>query len=153
MANKLLLGILSLVLYTGTNYTTTRSKAISGDQICGKWQNTEKNLIVQVYREDDEFKAKVVWFDNGDGEQSMYNYRDKRNPDASLRNRKVLGMNVMEDLEYMPESNSWENGIIYDASSGRTWSSCAKIDDDGSLKVKGYWKFKFIGKTMTFKRI
>ena len=151
MANQLLVSFLALMLYTGSNSHTTSIAA--ADQICGKWQNEDKNLVVQIYRDNAEYKAKVVWFDNGEGEQAMYTYTDKRNPDPNLRSRKVLGMNVLESLTYDPENHSWEDGTIYDASSGKVWSSSAKITKDGNLKVKGYWKFKFIGKTINFKRI
>ena len=83
----------------------------------------------------------------------MEEWTDKNNPDPALRTRKILGMNVLEKLSYSPNSNSWEGGMIYDAKNGRHWNSSAYINKDGTLKVKGYWHFKFIGKTMTFKRI
>ena len=151
MANQLLVSFLALMLFTGTN---NRSPAVTPcDQICGKWQNEDKNLIVQIYRESNEFKAKVVWFDNGEGEQAMNTWTDKYNPNPALRSRKILGMNVLENLVYDADTHTWEDGIIYDASNGRHWNSAAKIAKDGSLKVKGYWKFKFIGKTISFKRI
>jgi len=54
---------------------------------------------------------------------------------------------------YIPNSNSWEKGIIYDAKHGRNWDSSACITPDGLLKVTGYWHFKFIGKTLTFTRL
>ena len=151
MANQLFCSFLALMLLTSSNYHTT--SIVEADQICGKWQNEDKNLVVQVYRDNAEYKARIVWFDNGEGEQAMYNFTDKHNPDPALRNRKLLGMNVLENLVYDPETRTWEDGLIYDATNGRQWSSSAKINKDGSLKVKGYWKFKFIGKTISFKRI
>jgi uncharacterized protein (DUF2147 family) len=151
MANQLLVSFLALMLYTGTTKNITTVAA--SDQICGRWQNEDKNLIVQIYRESNEFKAKIVWFDNGEGEESMNRRTDIHNPNPALRNRKIIGINVLEDLEYDPQSQSWEDGIIYDASNGRQWSSSAKMNKDGSLKVKGYWKYKFIGKSITFRRV
>ncbi|MBK0378297.1 DUF2147 domain-containing protein [Mucilaginibacter segetis] len=152
MSNQFLLSVLSLLLFTGhPNKVSTEVRA--GDQICGKWENEDKNLIVQVYRIDDEYKAKIVWFNDGDDSKKLDEWRDKKNPDPTLRNRKILGMNVLEKLVYDPDSDSWEDGMIYDAKNGRHWNSSAYINDDGKLKVKGYWHFKFIGKTMTFNRI
>ena len=151
MANQLLVSFLALMLYTGSTHSVTSVAA--ADEICGKWQNEDKNLVVQIYRENLEYKAKIVWFDNGEGPQAMYNFTDKYNPNPALRSRKILGMNVLESLNYDARNHSWEDGTIYDASSGKQWSSSAKITKDGNLKVKGYWKFKFIGKTISFKRI
>ncbi|WP_165852026.1 DUF2147 domain-containing protein [Mucilaginibacter terrenus] len=151
MANKLLCSFLAFVFYSGTVYHTNNVAA--ADQICGKWQSQDKNLVVQIFKEDEAFKAKIIWFDNGEGEQAMHTFTDKYNPNPALRTRKVLGMNVLENLEYSADTDSWENGIIYDASSGKHYNSCAKINKDGSLNVKGYWHFKFIGKSIRFNRM
>jgi uncharacterized protein (DUF2147 family) len=62
-------------------------------------------------------------------------------------------MSVLSDMNYKAETNSWEDGTIYDAKNGRQWNASINIDKDGLLKVKGYWHFKFIGKTLTFRRV
>jgi uncharacterized protein (DUF2147 family) len=152
MSNQFLLSFFSLLLFAG-NTGKTNNSIVAAELICGKWQTEEGNLTVQVYKADDEFKAKIIWFNDGDSDKDMDKWIDKRNPDPTLRGRKILGMNVLEKLVYDPDSNSWEDGLIYDAKNGRHWNSSALIDKDGKLKVKGYWHFKFIGKTMTFKRI
>jgi uncharacterized protein (DUF2147 family) len=153
MSNSFLLSFFGLLLLVGHNSKTPNGTLASDEQICGKWQNQEKSLVVQVLKEGREFRAKIVWFDNGGGPKAMETTTDKHNPNPALRSRKLLGMNVLEKLVYSPKSNSWEGGIIYDAQAGKHWSSSAYINKDGALKVKGYWHFKFIGKTMTFTRI
>lgn len=124
------------------------------DRVCGKWMSSEKNLIVQVYKDNNGFQAKVVWFSDEQVKAYPIETRtDDHNPDKALRSRKLIGMNVLEGMKYVPKSDSWEDGTIYDARSGRKWNSAAYINKDGELKVSGYWHFKFIGKTMTFYRI
>jgi len=150
MCIKFLFIVFSLSLFAGSNQPA--KIAAPSEQICGKWESAEKNLIVQVYREDSKFKAKIVWFVNTDG-KSFDNWTDVNNPDESLRSRKILGMSVLNDLCYKSCSNSWEDGTIYDAQHGRDWNASAYIDKKGLLNVKGYWHFKFIGKTMTFNRM
>jgi uncharacterized protein (DUF2147 family) len=150
MCIKFLFIIFSLSLFTGSKQPAII--ASPAEQICGKWESSEKNLIVQVYCEDSKFKAKIIWFVNTGG-KSFDNWTDVNNPDQSLRSRKILGMSVLNDLCYKSCSNSWEDGTIYDAQHGRDWNASAYIDKNGLLKVKGYWHFKFIGKTMTFNRI
>jgi uncharacterized protein (DUF2147 family) len=120
--------------------------------ICGKWESTEKNLIVQVYMQDGKFEAKIVWFKETN-EKPIDTWKDIHNPDKLLQNRKILGMSVLRDLTYQADTNSWENGMIYDAMHGREWNASAYIDKNGLLKVKGYWHFKFIGHTLTFTRL
>ena len=123
-----------------------------GEQICGKWESSDKNLIVQVYRVENKFVGKIIWYSDTGGKPMDYG-TDKRNPDPKLRNRKILGMPVLSGLTYIPETNSWENGTIYESKNGREWSTSIYIDNQGFLKVKGYWHFKFIGRTMTFFRV
>jgi uncharacterized protein (DUF2147 family) len=128
------------------------ANAQESDQICGKWMSAQKNLLVQVYRENNDYKAKILWFKADDESKPMDEWTDKHNPDPSLRNRKILGMNVVKNLRYNAKSKLWEDGDIYDSQSGRTWDASAAMTKDGSLKVIGFWHFKFIGRTMTFNR-
>jgi uncharacterized protein (DUF2147 family) len=145
----------SLALFLVCLVLNARSSAVEvSDRICGKWQSEKKNCIVQVYRDGDDFKAKLVWFDDADDPgKPMESRVDYKNPDKNLRTRKLIGMNVLEQLEYKAKTNSWENGMIYDAQTGKKWNSSACLTNDGALKVTGYWHLKFIGRTMTFHRV
>jgi uncharacterized protein (DUF2147 family) len=150
MRRKFLFNLFVLVLL---NCTISRANNTPrGEQICGKWESSENNLIVQVYMQDNKYLAKIAWYSDTGGKPMDY-WTDKRNPDPLLRNRKILGMSVLSNMTYMPNTNSWEDGLIYDSKYGRTWNASAYIDKNGLLKVKGYWHFKFIGRTMTFKRV
>lgn len=147
---KFLVNFFALIFFTGI---VPKVPVISpSEQICGKWESSEKNLIVQVYCEDNKFKAIIIWFINSGG-KPLDTWTDFRNPDETLRSRKILGMSVLNDLCYKPDTNSWEDGTIYDAQHGRDWNASAYIDKDGQLQVKGYWHFKFIGRTLTFNRV
>ncbi|WP_428328942.1 DUF2147 domain-containing protein [Mucilaginibacter sp.] len=150
MTMKYLFCFFVLILITTVN-SNGQVKQPS-ELICGRWESTEKNLIVQVYMEDGKFRAKILWYNDTEGKPMDY-WTDERNPNPALRSRKILGLSVLTNLTYHPETNSWEDGVIYDSKHGREWNSSAYLDKKGELKVKGYWHFKFIGKTMTFTRI
>ncbi|MBB3967843.1 DUF2147 domain-containing protein [Mucilaginibacter phyllosphaerae] len=151
MTKRFFCSFLVIMLYSAANYGTAGLNM--SNQVCGKWKLEEGNLIVQVYREGQEYKAKIVWFDDHDDSKDLDYWTDDQNPDPTLRSRKILGMNVLEKLTYNPTTNTWEDGIIYDAKHGKHWNSSAYVTKEGLLKVKGYWHFKFMGKTLTFKRI
>ncbi|MBL4675745.1 MAG: DUF2147 domain-containing protein [Mucilaginibacter sp.] len=107
------------------------------NRICGKWESSEKNLVVEVYRYKDTYKAKMIRFTGGvTKDKPMESITDKNNPDPALRNRKVLGLDVVETLRYNAKSNSWEGGRIYEVQSGKYWSAAASLDNKGNLKVK-----------------
>lgn len=125
----------------------------SKDDVLGRWISTDKSVAVNVYREGNNFKAKVIWFDERLGSGTPMNtHIDSHNPNSKMRNRKVIGMDILENLNYNPTNQRWENGKIYDASSGKTWDTFAEIQKDGKLFVRGFWKFTWIGKTLYFKR-
>lgn len=141
--------LLLLFLQSFTVFADDTQKA---NLICGKWISEQKDFLVLVYRDGNSFKGKTLWFKNKDKSKSMEEWTDKHNPDPALRNQKLLGMNVLTELTYNPELNTWENGKIYDAGNGRLWSTYVKITDNGTLKVTAFWTFKFISKSVTFTR-
>ena len=124
------------------------------DAILGKWMYEEKDLIVDVYKQDDDFKAKIVWFhDAGDSMTPIEHRLDVKNPDKDLRDRKIVGMDILSGITYDPKVNKWIKGKIYDSSSGRTWDATVWLKDEQTMEVRGYYIFKFIGKTMKFTRL
>ena len=122
------------------------------DDILGNWIATDHSVAVNVYKVNGQYRAKVLWFDDRLGSGRPMNLRhDTENPNPELRTRKIIGMEILEGLRYDPETHSWEHGRIYDGTTGRTWDSSAEIKE-GILKVRGYWKFKWIGKSMSFRK-
>lgn len=125
------------------------------DAIIGKWISIpQKNLIVEVFKEKNEYKGKILWFNDNDDKTKPMNTRlDDNNSDPNLRKRKVLGLEVLDNLVYNAKNNRWESGKIYDAKSGRIWSSSAWMKKDSTLLVRGFWHFEFIGQSLTFKKL
>jgi uncharacterized protein (DUF2147 family) len=76
---------------------------------------------------------------------------DIRNTDASLHSRKICGMTML--YGFVPDTDGgWKNGFIYDPASGKTYNSNIHLAPDGSLTVRGYVEFTFLGKTQTWTR-
>ncbi len=127
----------------------------NSDVIVGKWMSAEdNNLEVEVYKTGNEYRAKIVWFDDSDDKSKPMAERcDTKNPDKALRTRKIIGLEVMHGLVYNKDDDEWQDGRIYDASSGKDWNAKAWVNNDGYLKVRGYWHFEFLGENMTFKKV
>lgn len=120
------------------------------DAILGKWESVEKNLIVEVYKQDDNFRARIVWFNNPG---NMLPETDIKNPNKELRPRKVVGMDILSGLEYNARQNRWTGGRIYDCTSGRTWDATVWLTSPNDLKVRGYYLVRWLGRTMMFTRV
>ncbi|MGB4398352.1 MAG: DUF2147 domain-containing protein, partial [Daejeonella sp.] len=78
---------------------------------------------------------------------------DQQNPDLALRNRKIIGLEILRNLKFNASTNRWEKGIIYDVRTGKEWNLSALLTENGMLEVKGFWHFEFMGQTMTFKKV
>ncbi|MEO8720292.1 MAG: DUF2147 domain-containing protein [Ginsengibacter sp.] len=124
------------------------------DQIIGSWMSAENNLEVEIFKAGDNYNAKVVWIDDSDDKSRPMNTRcDFRNPDETLRKRKIIGLVVMNGLIYNEENNDWEQGKIYDPHSGKDWNAKVCFTKNGLLKVRGYWSFQLLGKDLLFRKI
>jgi len=145
-----------LLIFTLTFISLTRNVCAqvppAREQICGKWENQDKTLRIQVYTHNNDFLSKIIWFSDTEGKPMSY-WKDKRNPNPALRNRTILGMSILRDLKYEPKKGTWEGGKVYDSKHGKEWNASASIDKTGRLKVRGYWHFKWIGKSIIFHRI
>ncbi len=148
--NLLMFKLLLIFFLTGSPVLPNDSN--DPNAICGKWISAHKDYLVQVYRDGNSFKGRTLWFKNKDTSKAMDEWTDKHNPNPTLRGRKLIGINILTDLTYNRKSNSWENGRIYDATKGSFWDASVTMTKEGSLKVTGYWHFKFIGKSVTFVR-
>ncbi len=122
----------------------------NSDQIIGKWMSAENDLKVEVYKENGQYRAKVIWFVCEAG-HSMSEFHDTENPTPSLRSRPWLGLQVLSNLHYNG-GVEWNNGYIYDPNSGHTFSSVCRLKDYNTLTVRGFWMYEWIGKNLTFRR-
>jgi uncharacterized protein (DUF2147 family) len=126
----------------------------NADDITGRWMSAENNMEIEIFKVNTEYKAKVVWIDDSNDRSRPMNTRtDWKNPDETLRKRKIIGLVVMCDLVYNKENNDWEDGHIYDPNSGKDWKAKAWITKDGHLKIRGYWDLQVFGKDILFKKV
>jgi uncharacterized protein (DUF2147 family) len=100
--------------------------------ISGRWVTQSKDGVVEVYECGAALCGKLVKFlvtpPAGAGA------KDVNNPDKKLRNRTILGMNVLTGFK--SNGKEWK-GQIYDPKSGRTYRSIVYKGASGNLVVKG----------------
>jgi uncharacterized protein (DUF2147 family) len=126
--------------------------AADPDAIVGQWRTepTDKGYAhVEVTRHHDLYEGRVVWlsepdFPLGDVEAGRPK-ADRLNPDPRLRGQPILGMSLMTGFRY--SKGTWKGGRIYDPETGKTYKCIIKLDDDGTLKLRGYIGISLIGRT------
>lgn len=80
--------------------------------------------------------------------------RDVENPDPDLRDRSVVGLEILRDLR--PSSGDprvWSGGEIYDPGSGRTYRVLLEVEAPDRLRVRGYLGVRLLGRTTTWVRV
>lgn len=79
--------------------------------------------------------------------------KDFRNPDASLRDRKVIGQVMSYDFKQASDPNAFEGGTIYSAETGKTFKANISLLSDGTLRLRGYIGTPMLGETQIWTRV
>lgn len=103
--------------------------AANAQNILGKWKTEAGDANVEIYQQGGKVNGKIVWLQKGP------DTKDTHNPDAKLRERKLVGVNILSDLT--KKDNKWEGGKIYDPKTGKTYKCSIWMEGD-QLKVRGH---------------
>ena len=122
------------------------------NRLLGVWESAEKNLHIEMFEEDGHYAGRMVWFLCTTEQSMMGSYCDTENPDPRLTGRPLIGLKVVEKISYHG-NNTWGNGKIYDPNSGYTYDAGIRMIAPNTLIVRGYWKFKWLGRSMVFNRL
>ena len=121
------------------------------NKIVGEWLNSSKDMKVQVFEKNGLYQGKVTWFACDEGFK-MSDFKDKKNPNPSMRNRPWLGMQVLENMRFKG-NNIWSDGQIYDPNTGHAFDSVCRLEGDDVLSVRGFWLYEWMGKNLKFTRV
>ena len=107
-------------------------------KIVGIWWNDKKTSKIEVKEENGRYIGTVIYINpakyiNGEPE------KDHQNPDAKLKTRSRLGLQILSGLKYNASDKQWLEGHIYDPDNGKTYDCFAWFDaDPNTLNIKGY---------------
>gem|GEM_PF-62980 len=131
------------------------------DAIVGQWQTEPKSTgfaTVRIVRKGQEYHGEIIalseptypvsegesWF----GKQKV----DRNNPKADQRDRPIVGLRMVWGFTYRG-GKRWEGGRIYDPENGKTYKAKIKLNDDGTLDVRGFVGFSLLGRTTTWRPV
>jgi uncharacterized protein (DUF2147 family)/peptidoglycan/LPS O-acetylase OafA/YrhL len=135
--------LLSLVLVAG-------SRAWAATPV-GTWYAEGGAAKVAIEPCGEELCGHVVWL-RAPLDEDGCDLRDRRNPDRTLRGRKVDGLEILRGLTRRPDG-TWVNGRIYDPASGSTYTCQLALDGDDRLQLRGYVGIPLFGRTTTWTRV
>ncbi|MGE0659197.1 MAG: DUF2147 domain-containing protein [Reyranellaceae bacterium] len=138
------------------------ASAQTGADVYGKWQTESTNAHVELYRCADpargEVCGKVVWLRNATNPDqtpaaSVEEVRDVKNPDESLRQRRILGLEFLHGFRKSDEPGVWNGGKIYNAEDGETYSARITREAADTLVLRGFVLMPMLGKSQTWTRV
>lgn len=111
--------------------------AQEANKIVGIWWNEEKTSKIQIEKKDGKFIGTIVYmipekYVNGEAP------KDDKNPKESLRDRPLIGVQILDGFVYSADKQEWKEGKIYDPKSGKTYDCYAWFENDNLLKLKGF---------------
>ena len=132
-------------LILATIISVNINTAFAKDSVEGLWLTENKRAVINIEKCEDSICGKIHWIIEG-GLQ-----RDIHNEDPALKNQPMCGLKILGDFKE-DSPNTWEDGFIYKADDGDTYSANIELKDDGTLKLRGYVGFSFLGKTQIWTR-
>ena len=110
-------------------------------------ETNKPKSIVQIYEVDGKLHAKVIkLFREPDEDQDPHCDKCK----GDKKGVRVIGMEMMWGLE--KDDDEWDGGKILDPKNGKEYSCYITLEDENTLKVRGFIGFSLIGRTQYWYR-
>jgi len=132
---------------------SSNSLTKDADQIVGNWLTEKKNSKVRIFESGGKYYGKISWVEESIDPQTGEPYLDILNPDKSKRDTPVFNLLVMKDFIYNNANQTWENGTVYNAMTGKTYSGYMKLSTSNKLKLRGYIGIPIFGRTDLWTRL
>lgn len=124
---------------------------VKPDDIVGIWlieEDGEAVEKVEIYRCEEKYCGKIVWLKSQEGTDVPVT--DEKNKSEDLRDRPLLGLEVMRDFKFDGESG-WRDGKFYAYRKGKTVSPKLTLIDENHLKIQV--KILFLKKSFEWTRV
>ena len=135
------LACLTLLLFSGPLHADRGA-------IEGRWLTQEKDGWIRIELVGDSLEGRIAGAPPGSPSEREF---DDRNPDPSLRTRKLDGLAIMTGFEYEGDGR-WKSGKVYDPNSGKTYKCTLTLVDAKTLKIRGYIGLSLFGRSETWTR-
>lgn len=143
----LLLALSMLAVITCSSFTPPNN-----EKVLGTWWTPEQEAKVKIYKAvSGKICGKIIWLKeptNPNGTPKL----DLNNPDKEAQKQALLQMVFLKNFVYNGD-NKWEDGTIYDANNGKTYSAHLELLGDDQLNIRGYVGFSLLGRTAVFRRV
>jgi len=128
--------------------------AQEADNVLGYWLTQDGDSQVKIFKaKNGSFYGDIKWLENKSNDDGTPKLDDK-NENEKLRDKTVLGLQILKGFEFDSKDKEWLDGTIYDPKNGKTYK-CFMWFEDGdnlTLHVKGFIGFSLLGREVEWKR-
>lgn len=129
--------ILSLLLlfFSATSFLLAQNPA---DKIVGIYSAKKdgRNSKVKIFKHQGGYRAQVIWLENMTNEDGTPR-TDQKNPNPAKRNTPSNQIVLIDRVVYDADDQEWNEGKIYDPTSGKVYNVELYFDNPNILTVKG----------------
>ncbi len=123
------------------------------DEILGKWKTVDDETgkalsVVEIYKQNGKYYGKIVQLLRENNKDGVC-----RNCKGKYKNKNIIGLVILKDLEYDADDKEWEGGTIMDPKNAKEYSVYLALESPKKLKVRGYIGFSLIGRTQYWYRL
>jgi len=124
--------------------------------ILGSWKTDGGDSKLELFKCGEKICGKIVWLkvpkyiDSNDGPLGKTKV-DRKCPNPALRNRPILGLQVMKGLTATGVS-TWENGTCYDPETGKSYKCKMRLSAPNQLELRGFIGISLIGRNFSLTR-
>jgi len=135
----------SFIVWLGT----TPAHATDAPSPIGFWKGDDATF--EMFESDGKLSAKIVTLrepKTSEGKEKT----DIHNPDPTKRSDPIIGLVFISGIAKKSDTH-WENGTIYDPTSGITYSCLMDLQGPDKIQVRGFLGVVFMGRNYTWTRV
>jgi uncharacterized protein (DUF2147 family) len=125
------------------------SRATNTVSAVGLWKNEDATF--EIFEDHGKLSGKIVALREPRTPEGKAK-TDIHNPDASKRERPIIGLVFMSGFTRKSDTR-WENGTIYDPKTGTTYSCIMEVDGPDKMNVRGFVGISLLGRTAVWARV
>lgn len=144
--HRIMIKTIALPTLTALTLMATNALAFEAKDYHGKWKTEAKGEETKTATVDiapcdnntQNLCGKIVGLDEPLDPETNLPKKDKKNKDKSLRDRPIMGLQMISDLKPQKNGKGYEDGEIYSPKTGKTYRASMKLKDQNTLNVKGH---------------
>jgi uncharacterized protein (DUF2147 family) len=117
--------------------------------VTGTWRTADGDAKIEMYACGDALCGRIAWMENP--EENGRPRADVNNPSPALRERPILGLEILHGF-HEDSPGVWSGGKVYDPKTGNEYRGKIRLQEDGTLRLRGYVGAPLFGRSETWTR-